>query len=327
MGFKPTLHACLVGAALVAGGGAVAQTKIDMIAFGGTSNLPIWVAQDRGFFAKHGVEIKLDRTPSSTQQFKDIMEGKYNVFSTAMDNIVAYQENMGSSQFGEQPDLFAFMGVHHGLNSLVVKPEIKTFQDIRGRTMGVDSMTTGYAFVLFKMLEKNGLIRERDYKVAAIGGGVERFNALKDGKIDGALMSAPNDVEAKELGFTILAEAADSLGGYQGSVYGARRGWAQKNERDLLAIARGIKEGHDYVFANKAGSIEVLRNRVKALSAEQAEVVYQGLVEGKGGLSRNGALSMDGIRTVLSLRSEMAGRKLDDPNKYIDQSVFQKIAK
>lgn len=329
------LAACsfaLVGAPTPAGAQAPAEASepaapIEMVGFRGATNLPVWVAQDKGFFAKNGVAIKLVGTNGVAAQIADVMAGKYPLFITAMDNIVAYQEGQGTASLPGPPDMFAFMGVHHGLNSLVVKPELMTYQHLRGHTMGVDSLTSGYAFVLYRLLERNDLERGVDYKVVALGSPEARFAALKAGLIDGTLLAAPNDDEAAEAGFTILAEPADLTGGYQGSVYATRRSWANAHPREMLAVTRSLIEAHAYIHAEKAGAIAVLRAHIRGLSEDRAELAYRSLVEDKGGLSKRGAINIAGVKTVLRLRSEMGEPKkqLTDPYRYIDTSYYNQV--
>jgi ABC-type nitrate/sulfonate/bicarbonate transport system substrate-binding protein len=297
---------------------------LEMASFPGSVNLPVWVAQDKGFFAAQGVAVKLVRAKSVATQMTDAMAGKYPLFITAMDNIVAYQEGQGVVELPAPADMFAFMGTHRGLNSLVVKPELKTYQDLRGHTMGVDSLTSGYAFVLYRLLERNDLERGVDYKVVALGGAGERFSALKQGRVDGTVLAAPNDDEATALGFTILAEPSDLAGGYQGSVYATRRAWANRHPRELLAVTRGLIAAHDYIRADKAGAIAVLRGHIKGLSEERAAIAYKNLAEEKGGLNKSGAIDVGGVKTVLRLRSQMGlpKKKLTDPYRYIDTSYF-----
>lgn len=303
----------------------LAQTKLDMVGFGGASNLPIWVAIDQGLFKKEGLDVKLDRTAGSVAQMQNLMAGKYQIASTSIDNILAYSEGQGDVQL-DNFDVVAVGGVHSGLNSVVARPEIKSYADIKGKAVAVDALGTGYAFVLFKILERNGLAFQKDYSVVAVGGGTERLNALKENKAVAAVMSAPNDTEAKNLGYTILADAAKELGGYQGSAYAVRRSWAKDHEKETVAWLRALIAAHDWVFANKAGAFTVLKKNIKDLKDEDAEIIYSSLTTGSGGLNQKAAINVSGMKTVLSLRGEYATPKknLTDANKYMDLSFHQK---
>jgi ABC-type nitrate/sulfonate/bicarbonate transport system substrate-binding protein len=304
-----------------------AQTKLDMVGFGGASNLPIWVAIDQGLFKKEGLEVKLDRTSGSVAQMQNLMAGKYQVASTSIDNIVAYAEGQGDVTL-ENFDVVAVGGVHSGLNSVVSRPEVKTFAEIKGKPVAVDALGTGYAFVLFKILEKNGLAFQKDYSVVAVGGGTERLAALKENKAAAAVMSAPNDTEAKNLGYNILADAAKELGGYQGSAYALRRSWAKDHEKEAVAWLRALIAAHDWVFANKAGALAVLKKNIKDLADADAEIIYSSLTTGSGGLNKGAEINVAGMKTVLSLRGEYATPKknLTDPEKYMDLSFHKKAA-
>jgi ABC-type nitrate/sulfonate/bicarbonate transport system substrate-binding protein len=323
--FLAALAASVIGAGMLGAQPVMAQTKLDMIGFGGASNLPIWVAKDKGLFAKEGLEVKLDRTPGSVAQMQNLMAGKYQVASTSIDNIVAYAEGQGDVKI-DNFDVVAVAGVHSGLNSVVTRPEIKAYKDIKGKAVAVDALGTGYAFVLFKILEKNGLHLNKDYSVVAVGGGPERLDALKSNKAVAAVMSAPNDIEAKNMGYNILADAAKELGGYQGSAYAVRRAWAKDHEKEVVAWIRALANAHDWVFANKAGSLDVLKSNIKGLNDADAEIIYTSLTTGAGGLNKKAEINMAGMKTVLALRGEYAEpkKKLTDPNKYMDLSYHQK---
>ena len=310
-----------------AAGSAMAHTKLDMVGFGGVSNLPIWVGMDKGLFAKEGLEVTLDRTPGSIAQMQNMMAGKYQVASTSIDNIIAYTEKQGDVQI-DNFDVVAVGGVHSGLNSVVVRPEIKSYRDIKGKPVAVDALGTGYAFVLFKVLEQNGLAFQKDYSVVSVGGGPERLKALEEKKAVAAVMSAPNDIEAKEKGYNILADAAKELGGYQGSAYAVRRSWAKDHEKEVVAWMRALVQAHDWVFANKAESLALLKKHVKGLDDKEANVIYTSLTSGAGGLNKHAEINMAGMKTVLALRGEYATPKksLTDPNKYVDLSYQKKAA-
>ena len=163
-----------------------ADGPIKVIVFPGGFNWPIWVAQEKGFFKDNGVAIELTPTPSSVFQLVGLIEGKFDIAITAIDNLIAYREGQGEEpRVG--PDLIAVMGGDHGFLKLVTIPEVRSFADLRGKTLSVDARTTGYAFVLFELLDRSGL-REPDYTVERAGGVLQRFQALMEKKHAGTLL-------------------------------------------------------------------------------------------------------------------------------------------
>ena len=169
---------------------AQAPAELTVNVFPGGFNWPSFVAQEKGFFEHNGVKVTLQETPSSVAQMTGLAEAKFDIAITAVDNIVAYVEGQGEAPIGAQPEFFAFLGSDSGFLSLVVAPDIKNFGDLKGKTLSVDARTTGYAFVLFEMLRRNGL-SEKDYSVETAGGMRQRWEALRERKQDGTLLSTP----------------------------------------------------------------------------------------------------------------------------------------
>jgi ABC-type nitrate/sulfonate/bicarbonate transport system substrate-binding protein len=237
---------------------------------------------------------------------------------------MAYTEGQGDIPL-DGFDLFAFAGVHSGLNSVVARPEIKSYQDIKGKTVAVDALGTGYAFLLFRILAQHGLELNRDYRAVSVGGGPERLDALRKGEAVAAVMAAPNDIEAKNLGYAILADAAEAVGGaYQGSIYAARKSWARDHGDVIERFIRAVIAGHRLVYEDRADAVATLARRIKGLAPADAEIIYGGLI-GPSGLNRTAELNIPGIGTVLSLRSDYAQPKktLTDPMKYLDLSYYR----
>ena len=303
---------------------AWAQTEIKLIGFGGGTNVPSWVAIDKGFFEKEGLKVTQDVTPGSKEQMQDIMAGKYQFASTAFDNIVAYTEGQGTDKFPDY-DVVAIMGVHSGMNTVVARPEIKKYADLKGKVAAVDSPTSGYATVLYQIIkEKAGLEQDKDYKTASVGGTSGRVKALKDGSAHVAMISSPNDMELKDEGFTILGDAAEEIGAFQGSAYAVRKSYAKDHQKEVDAFVRAIVAATDFVFSDKAGTVEVLKKRLKNLSDADAGKLYDRLI-GPGGLNRRAALNTKGVETVLKLRTLYGGAAPTKPEKYIDLSYYQKV--
>ncbi len=303
---------------------ASAQTEVKMIGFGGGTNVPSWVAIDKGFFLKEGLKVTQDVTHGSKEQMQDIMAGKYQFASTAFDNIVAYTEGEGTDKFANY-DVVAIAGVHSGMNTLVARPEIKKYSDLKGKVVAVDSPTSGYATVLYQIVkDKAGLEKDKDYTTLSVGGTGARVKSLKDGTGHVAMISSPNDMQLKDEGFTILGDAATEIGEFQGSAYAVRKSYAKDHPKEVEAFLRSMVAATDYVFSDKAGTVEVLKSRIKGLSDADAGKLYDRLT-GPGGLNRRATLNTKGIETVLKLRTLYGGAAPTRPEKYIDLSYYEKV--
>lgn len=324
--FKKALLTLVLVAVCMAGrlSPAIAETEIRMTGFGGANNLPVWVAVDKGFFQKEGLSVALDQTEGSAPQIKDTMDGKYQFITSAFDNIVAYTEGEGAAKYADF-DMVAILGVHSGLNSILTRPEIKSYGDIKGKVISVDALTSGYATVLYQILEGKGLLRDKDYKVISVGGTGERVKSLKDGRAVAAIVSSPQDMQLQKQGYHILGDTSQEIGNYQGSTYVVRRSWAKAHDKEVMALTRAIIAAHDYIFANRSGAIEVLKKRTPGLTDQDLSLLYDRLT-GPGGLQKSAAIDMKGVETVLRLRSVYSTGKAAaiEPLKYVDLSYFKR---
>jgi ABC-type nitrate/sulfonate/bicarbonate transport system substrate-binding protein len=140
---------------------------------------------------------------------------------------------------GGTADFVAIFGVDNGLLSVMAAPEVKSFADLKGKTLSVDAMTTGFAFVLRELLAKNGL-SESDVQIVRVGGGAQRLEALLKKEQAATLLNTPLDLVAEARGFNRLARARDQLGAYQGIVAAMRRDAAVRQRPRVEAFIRGF---------------------------------------------------------------------------------------
>ena len=298
---------------------------VSVIVFPGGFNWPIWIAQDKGYFAAGGIEVALTPTPNSVFQLTGLIEGRFDIAHTAIDNVVAYMEGQGEAEVSVAPDLTAFMGGDNGFLALVTQPEIKSYADLRGKTLSVDAMTTGYAFVLFDLLKRNGLM-PGDYAVERAGGVMERWQALQQKKHAGTMLVTPFDIMARGAGLNVLDRAIEVYGHYQGVIGAARRQWAKSNSGKLGSYVRGYVAALAYLYdaANKTECVAILQKHLPHMPAAVAEQCYTTMVA-PGGFSPTAELDVAGVRKVLDLRSEYGRpqKQLTDPLRYYDPTHYR----
>ena len=296
-------------------------SEVTVNVFPGGFNWAIYVAQERGLFENNGIRVKVQATPGSVAQMTGLSEGKFDIAMTAVDNIVAYVEGQGEAPIGPQSEFFAFMGSDTGFLSLVTAPDVKAIADLKGRTLSVDALTTGYALVLLDILLRNGL-HDGDYSVDKVGGMVQRWTALRERKQDGTMLSTPYNILAKAEGFTQLAQATKVIGHYQGNVAAARRSWAAANRDKVIAFIRGYVAAIDWLYdrSNRDEAVRLLRKNLPQMSQDLAERSYDELLDPEDGFFRQGRMDMEGLKTVLDLRSRYGkpAKLLGDPMKYYD---------
>ena len=316
---------CLASAAL-----AQPATTLKVIVFPGGQNWPLWVAQDKGFLARERLAMEITPTPGSVFQLTNMIAGKFDIAMTAIDNLIAYDEGQGEVPVPGTPDLFAFMGGNHLFLSLHVLPEIKNYEDLRGKELAVDAVTTGFAFVLQEMLAAHGL-KEGDYKLPPAGGTLQRWEALQKKQYAGTLLNTPFDLFATAAGFKSLGRGIDLLRHYEASVGGARRAWAQAHPDEVVGFIRAYVASLGWLYdrGNKTEAIAILRQRLPQVSPEIAAKTYDIFFADSGGMDRKAAIDVEGVKTVLRLRSKYAKprKELTDPARYYDLSYYERAMK
>lgn len=292
-----------------------------LVVFPGGFNWPVWVAEALGYFRNAGVAVEVTPTPGSVFQLSGLIEGRFDLAITLVDNVIAYRSGQGEAPVvGE--DLCALMAADtRVLPTLVTQPHIRRYSDLRAQTLSVDALTTGYAFVLLAMLEHGGLGR-RDYRLDSIGGAQQRYHAMRDGLHAGCLLNSPFERLLEAEGFNLLDNAGDVLGRYQGQVLAARHGWAVEHRDAVSGFIRAFLDAVAWLYdpAHRARAFEIFRQNVAGADDAAAATAHAVLFDEERGFPRDGAIDPQALAKVIELRSRygVPARELRGPEEYFD---------
>src|ERR1700692_2326218 len=300
-------------------GATPAPTKIKLLTLLGKP-MQFVIAEKQGYFAKHGVTAETENLPSSDVLRSNLANGNGDLAYLAVDNAVAMVELA-------HQDMVILMGGEGSQNELVVQPEIKSLEELRGKTLIVDAPNTAYALQMKKILLAKGLQVVRDYEMKPIGGTPQRLIAMREHKeYAGSMLGPPALITAKQEGFVSLAKVQDVIGPYQAAGYFAQRKWALDNKENLENYLAAISEAHSWLMdpANKQQEIDVWIIEFK-MKPEIAAATYECSVNAPGGFEKDAALDIDGFKNVLQLRAEIEGQWGGHPpgvEKYYDPSFY-----
>ena len=302
------------------------KPNIELICFPGAPNLPIFAAQSKGWFESNGVSVNLTTTPNSAFQAENLASGKFQIAGTAFDNVVAYQEGQGAVPL-KDTDFFAFMGATQVELAFITAPTISSYEDIKGQSLALDALSTGFAFCLYEMLARNGLSKS-DYKMVPVGATPARWESVKAGEHVGTLTIEPFTSIARNQGFKVLDTSTNIFPAYQGGAFAASRKWAAANPDALKGYIRGYLAGLAWTLdpANREEATQILLTNMPEIKPQVAGAVMNSLLSPRSGLTPKGAMLMDGVDKVLDLRSRYgSGGPLSDPTKYIDLSYYHSV--
>lgn len=306
------------------------KTKLHVNAFKSASIWPLWAAQKIGAFDKQGLDIDLSYPHGSKPQMTGLIEGKFDIVGTALDNVIAYSEGEGAPGTPKNADLIAFLGGDNGSLVLAVQPTIKAVKDLKGKVLAVDAVSTGFSFVLREILAHNGL-KADDYTLKPFGASKARFVALQDGSAAGAMLSPPYNLIAPASGFPAIAEASAVLGGYQGTVSAARRDWAKQHRDLVIRYIRAWRAGLDWLTdaKNEQAAIVLLVSKFPQTTPPLARATYEKMVASGKAFDPGAKIDMAGAKTVFDLRRRYGpqGKSTGDVSRFIDESYFNAAIK
>ncbi len=305
------------------------MSTVELIAFPGAQNLPIFAALEQGLFEQAGINLVMTTTPNSAYQAENLASGKFHIAGTAFDNVVAYVEGQGAVKLDPVPDFFAFMGATQIELAFITQPDVKSYADVKGKVLAMDALYTGFAFVLYEMLAKAGLSKS-DYKIDPVGATPVRWEAVKAGKYTGTLTIEPFTSIARGQGFTVLDTSTRHYPDYQGQAYAAKRSWAAANPDALKGFIKGYLGGLAWTLApqNRQAAMDLLLKKMPEIQPRVAGAVMDSLLSPKSGLTPNAAMLPAGVDVVLDLRTRFGGgtNKLDRHDRYIDLSYYNTVA-
>jgi ABC-type nitrate/sulfonate/bicarbonate transport system substrate-binding protein len=306
----------------VTAGRADEPTVLRVNAFPQAKTLPLHAGIAKGIFERRGFKIELQLTENSRSQRDGLAGGKSDVVHSAVDNALAMIE------IGKH-DVVIVTGGDSGMNEFFVQSEVKSFADMRGRTLVVDAPDTAYALQAKKILAQNGLKDGTDYKVKPVGAGVYRFKAMVESKDNAAaILNLPFTVQAEQLGMRSLGRTTDMLGPYQAAGAFAMRAWARENAATLERYIAAYIEAVRWVRhpANRAENIALLTENQK-LSGKEAERTYELLVDPGFGFTPDAKFDLEGFKNVLAMRAEIEGGTPAAPERYIDLGYYERAMK
>ena len=312
----------VIVAALIATSSA-AQEKIKFPVSASSKTLgysPLWVAWRQGFFEKNGLDVHVVLMSGADKSVMALVGGSTYSAAGAADAMMTVVD--------QGLDLVSVGGVINGLTHMILGgKKFKTYEDLRGATVGSSGLTSGTAFVLRKVLKAKGLEFPRDYKLLNVGGSGPSMTSLASGRIDAAIVAIPLSYEAQELGLNVIGRVVDVIPDYQLTVLTVKRSWAEKNRPIVVRMMKAMVQAMRWLYDNKEASVDFLAKEMK-LKPQHARQGWEYYTENKI-WNPNGEINVEGVKTVIQINAERAQTKgsLPPPAKYIDHSYVQEALK
>lgn len=283
---------------------------------------PVWVAKEKGFFHKYGLELDTIYIPSGTLGMQALLGGETKILAADGSSVI------NSRLRGAPAKIFLGM-VNFYPNPFYSTQDVKAVTDLRGKTIAVTRIGSSSYTATVMLLKKFGLEEGRDYTILQLGSTQNRLAALTKGRIHGTTLSAPESVIARNAGMKVLVSGPEiaKLGvTIQHQSGNTLESSLQGDFRPTLkSFARGYLEGVRHLYRSKEDTIEVLR---KYTHIADPQVLSQSYDESYQAIDKEGTLSEAGIQVQLAELAKTEPRARNArPSDFLDSSIINELSK
>ena len=264
-------------------------------------NVPLWVADEAGEFASRGIRLETQIIGSTEGTTNALRDGAIDVaFGSPDPALVDPQMVSVLAGLVDRPPL-----------SLVCRPGIGTYEDLRGRTFGTTSLREGTVQIIQAMLAPKGLFYPADYSFVMAGAHPQRWQALQHGRIDAALQLMPFDYLAEQAGYPVLDRAEDIVPDFAFSSVCITTAFHAANADLVDAFHAALIAGEHIVRTDARATAASIATHARVDEANALRCVHR-LVDGgvmPAGLTHSAA-ALDRTRQAIADGAATAGATL-----------------
>ncbi len=253
------------------------------------SYTPIYVAKEKGFFDEQGLDVEINVFKSGTEQQQALLADAILIGSGGVTEPITLQaQGVDTAVFTFIQDALVY--------KIMAKPDIKTVDDLKGRTMAVSRAGALSEQIVKIALSKQGKDPNL-VKYQQAGGSIQRFAALQAGAVDAAILDAPSNQLAQKEGYTMLVDVPKLLPGFPYEVGYAKKDAIAKNRDLFLRYTRGYIKAAQFLNDPK-NKDEVIKIAAKFLDMkeEDSRLAYEDVI---GYFPKDGMPTLEGLRVAL----------------------------
>jgi len=234
----------------------------------GMGNIIIFITKEGKLFEKYGLDAEVITVMGSGIGSKALISGNLDIIPIATPTVIA--ANLAGADMAILAHTMPAV-----VHALMVRPDIKRPEDLKGKKIGVSSLGSLTDFLVRSIAKKKGLNPDRDITLITTGGSdTERVMALKAGSVEASAVSHPGYGIARKMGFSMLWDSAKELD-YPWMEITTRRA-AIKSDRELITqYMKAHLEGIALFKTNRDFSIKVIKKVMKMTDDEMVNETYE----------------------------------------------------
>jgi ABC-type nitrate/sulfonate/bicarbonate transport system substrate-binding protein len=255
---------------------------------------PLWVAQERGFFQKYGIDATLVFVRNTPIMIAGMKSGSIPIAYGGGSGILG-----ASVTESDLRVLATFTG--RMTNNVVARPTIKTPKDLRGKVLGIQGLGGTNWMAALLWLEHFGLDLRRDNIVLqGTGEQVVRAQALESGKVDAAVIDLSFSKKLEQRGFNVIGDSQKIDIPFTGVDIVTTRGFIAEQPVMLENLLKALLESLAFVVApnNQTAVVELIMKKLRIKDVITGEEGYNDVVRT---MSRKPFPAVAGMRNVQRL--------------------------
>lgn len=280
-------------------------------------NMPVWVGVHTGLFRDEGIDLAVELHEGVDAVTERLVDGRVQLAYGITEHVILDNERGGTTAIiGGNVNRLPF--------SLIAGKSIRSFEDMRGKVVGVSSLEAGSSSLVMRLFESHGLHYPDDYQLVAVGPILARWELLQSGGIDAGLQGAPLNYIANDAGYPTLAEPRAQFPDFQFTSLHVLSDWANANHDLVIRFMRAFIRAHDWFYGNREGTaaIAMQETGVARHYADRAWDEYTGA----GIFPRHGDASDAAVQALIDtsgLIRALPRRKGSRAADYIDRSYLE----
>jgi NitT/TauT family transport system substrate-binding protein len=313
------LIVCVVVGVLASASAHAQLTRLKTSYSALTANMAAyWLAKEAKIFEKHGLSVDVVLIESGVTTVQALTAGETQIAMGG--GTVAVSSNLAGS------DIVSISSIESRMPyALLTQKEIKTFEQLKGKKMAVSRFGSASDLAARLILQRYGLIPDKDVTLLQTGGTSTRLSALSKRSIDSTVLTPEFFNLGKKAGFTILVDPTQYDIPFPQLEVITSRAFLKSQPDIATRYMRAIIEGIHMVKNNPEPSISALRKYLKIDDREALEEVYRLYKELYQPIPHP---SPAAIQTQLTWMGEKDPRaKAAKPEQFIDGSILREIEK
>jgi NitT/TauT family transport system substrate-binding protein len=308
----------------------MANRKLRII-YRSNAHAPLWLVADKsGCWNKNGLDV--DTSPQLVREkaVEALKSGHVDLISGNHHNL--YVRN---AKNGEDFVHLAQPMNNWTENKLIVRPEIRSVQDLKGKKVVADKLSSHAGLNIWLYLKQAGLDVDRgDIELVELpGSSEERWKKVLSGEFDGTFVTIPHDSRAAKAGARVIEARAIPM--IRGVTLTTTMSFVKSHLQEVRLLTKGLVDAIHFFLTQKQETLEILKEHatpiLKLQSDQEVETLYD---EWAQSLERKPYPNLEAIANVFQLAvrrdPEIAGynplalwdthfvRELDDSG-YIDK--------